>query len=184
MHHSVLKTMIKSLKAFIDEAFNVILSVLDDTDTGKPAFIFTAVKFNGITIKGKINMFTLREGQEIELTAEPLTEGGNAAAYQVGTAVWDVQPAGVAEITVNPTNELKATLRGTDGSNNTPIVVSLHADGDPDEGVTDIVGVASGAVTQGKATVFSLKVGAPTDVPPAATDAGTADTGSAVESNQ
>lgn len=125
-----------------------------------------SISYQGVTAKGAITMAELREGQQLVATVTLKTKAGNPAAYQTGTAVWTSSDPTVATATVDPTNELSATIVGVNGAANTPVLVTFTADGDPDADQTrDVVGTLDIVVTQGEAFVAEVAAGTPTDVP-------------------
>lgn len=130
----------------------------------KPCVKFAEVHGNGLILKGEIKVMELREGQQVTVSAELKTKGGNPAAYDEGTASWESSDESIATVEVNPENELEATVKGVDGSDNGSAVITFRVDGDPDEDENrEIIGTLDVVVTQGEATVVELKTGAVSD---------------------
>lgn len=130
--------------------------------------LFT-IRYESLTIKGEIYMAELREGQQFDVTASLKTAGGRDAAYQTGSASWTSSDPSIATVTPASDNELFATVKGVNGSNNGSAVIEFRADGDPDADQTrQIVGTLAVTVTQGEAVVVDLQAGTPSDTPPAA----------------
>lgn len=103
-------------------------------------------------------MFELKEGQKAEITVTPRTRHGNVAAIEPGSARFTSSDESVVSVEQDPADELKATIRGLDGSANEPVVIAFKADGDRSEGVKEIVGSASVICTQGDALTFDLEI--------------------------
>lgn len=108
----------------------------------------------------------LREGKRVTLNGTPTTKVGNPAAYEQGTAVWELSDTDNFKLEVNPENELEATVTCVNGSTNPAAIVSCSLDGDPDaDEVRTLVGTLDLVGSQGEATQFSLSASAPSDVP-------------------
>ena len=133
----------------------------------KPRAYFSSISTrDGITIKGEIEMAELKEGQQFVCTVSLTTKAGNPALYQTGSAAWASSNPSVASVTVDPGNELSATVAGLNGAANTPVLITFTADGDPNaEVVRDVVATLDVVVTQGNAFVASITPGTPTDTP-------------------
>lgn len=108
-------------------------------------------------------MAELREGKSVVATVALRTKAGHPAAYEKGTEKWESSdPAAV--VTVDPTNPLQAKIDGVDGSNNTAVLVTFTADGDPAADVTTpVVATVDIIVTQGNAVTAEISLGTPTD---------------------
>lgn len=127
---------------------------------------FSKVTAYGVTITGEIKNMDLREGQQAKLDVTLKTKAGNPAAYEKGSGKWQSSDDARASVEVDPTNELSATLKGLSGADNTPVLISFTADGDPDaDQVRDIVATLDCVVTQGEAFVAEIAAGAPVDQP-------------------
>jgi hypothetical protein len=156
-----------------------VFSIPKLEDLLAPVVIFTSARFAGVVITGEISQMELREGQQVPLTAALRTRAGRPAAYEQGSATWGSSDPSIATVTVDPNNELVATVVGvssvgSDGQDNPSAVITFRADGDPDADQTrDLIGTLDVVVTQGEAVVVELSAGAPTDVP-TASDGGTA----------
>lgn len=138
-------------------------------ESKKVRVVFT-ISSDGSKIKirsRKIKM-ELKEGTQVQLGVALLTKVGHPASYEKGSAVWTVtgdKPETVS-LEVNPDDELVATLKGVDGSNNDSVLVTFHADGDPDtDNVRDVEATLAVTVTQGEAVVAQFVVGEATDTP-------------------
>ncbi len=161
MQTSFLKRRILEVIVWLCHEIFPVSGVPDDV------VIFTIARFNdGIEIKGDLKEMEIREGQQFNITAEPRTANGNAAAYQDGTAIWASSDETIASVTANPQNELEAEVRGLDGSENASVVIEFRADGDPDADETrELIGTIGVTVTRGEATVFNLTAGQVSDIP-------------------
>lgn len=143
-----------------EKAFNLPPVSCDDVNV-----FFNQVRLDGLIIKGEIEMAELREGQQFTVTAAFKTAAGHPASYQAGTAMWASSDPSIASVEANPENELEATVKGVDGSNNGAALITFTADGDPDADETrDLVGTLDVVVTQGEAVVAELTPGPASDV--------------------
>lgn len=104
-------------------------------------------------------------------TATPLDRRGNPTGIDTGSAEWSVAATDVdgndvsdsLVLTVNPDNELSATLQSTDVE--LTGTLTLRADGDPDEGeYAPIIGTVTIIVDASNAVTFELANTEPTDV--------------------
>ena len=144
-----------------------ILSDIRDYMGVPPKACFHSITFDGVTITGRITDMELREGQQVSASVALLTASGKPAAYEKGSATWDSSNAAVVSVDVDPSDELKATILGKDGSANDSVVVTFTCDGDPDAEVRNIIATLDVVCTQGEAMVAEITTGTPTDVPPA-----------------
>lgn len=134
----------------------------------RPKAFFGTVKFNGLTIKGVIDMAELREGQHFSATVSLTTRAGNPAAYQKGSESWTSSDPTVASVTPSADDPLTADVVGLNGAANTPVLVTFKCDGDPDDNESrDVIATLDVVVTQGEAFVATIAAGTPTDVTPA-----------------
>lgn len=136
----------------------------------EPEFLWS-VKLDGNEFSGRDIMVKFEFNQEATFTAQPLDRRGNPAGIEPGSAEWSVSATDadgndVSDsliLTVDPSNELRATLRSTDEE--LTGVLTLRADGDPDAGeYALIVGVVSIVVDASNAVAFSLTNTEPVDV--------------------
>jgi hypothetical protein len=133
---------------------------------GQPRAIFSEITFQDKTIKGEFTIMEMQEGQKAAVTVSPKTAGGNAAGIEPGSAVWTSTDDSVVSVTQDSENELKAEIRGVDGSNNESVTIEFRADGKRGEGVREIVGTVAVTCTQGDAVVVDIEVGTPVDIEP------------------
>lgn len=136
----------------------------------EPRFLWL-VSINGNEISGDVIMVRYEFNQEATFTASPVDRRGNPTGIDPGSAEWsvvatDVDGNDVSDslvLTVDPVNELSATLRSTDVE--LTGVLTLRADGDPDEGeYAPIIGTVSIIVDASNAVAFNLTNTEPTDV--------------------
>lgn len=114
-------------------------------------------------------MLELKEGKKATIEVMVFTRAGNRAAIEPGTARFTSSDESVVSVTQDPDNELKAVIRGLDGSNNESVVIEFHADGDRStEGVKPIVGAMSVTCTTGDAITASMSAGTVEDDEPEA----------------
>jgi hypothetical protein len=140
---------------------------------------FVQILISDFKVKGVFCMAELKEGQKFNVTVAPKTAHGHPAAIQDGSGRWTSSDDAVVSVEQDPTNPLKAVVRGLDGSANESVVIEFRADADrsPD-GVREIVGTLDVVCTTGDAAVVELTADTPTDDTPAAggTDGGTSGT--------
>lgn len=111
-----------------------------------------------LTIEGEIITMQLKEGQRVRIAVALKTRRGNLAKFQDGSASFVSSDPSVATVTQNPNNPLEATVEGVDGSENESVLIEFRADGDPGEGVRDIIATLPVTVTQGDAFVAEIGV--------------------------
>lgn len=138
---------------------------------GRRKLIFTKVSIDGIEITGRIHMVKLEFSQAVTFAATPLDRRGKPAKIEAGTAVWSVAAtdvdgndvSGELTLSVDPTNELSATV--TSAQTALTGTLTLRADGDPkaDE-VVDVVATASIIVDAPNVVALSLSNTDPVDV--------------------
>lgn len=148
----------------LKEIFNYICALFDE-----PRFLWS-VSLNGNEISG-VFMVRYEFNQEAKFTATPLDRRGNPTGIDPGSAEWvvvatDVDGNDVSDsliLTVDPLNELSASLRSTDVE--LTGVLTLRADGDPDAGeYAPIIGTVDIIVDASNAVTFTLSNTEPTDV--------------------
>jgi hypothetical protein len=153
----------KSIRDFIHEC------PLPEPRQVASRFAFTTVKVGGYTIKGDIKMIKIEFGESVDLVAVPLDKNGQpfpegTPGYEVGSAGWLVQASDAEgndvsdqlELTVDPDNELHATVRNT-GTTELTGLVTLRGDGDPDaDEEAAIVGTGDIIVDGPNAAAFGL----------------------------
>lgn len=128
--------------------------------------IIGQVRKDGLVINGVIENMELRENQQVGVSVALKTRSGNPATYEKGSASWESSDESVATVEVDSADELKATVKGVNGSDNGSAVITFRADGDPDADETrDIVATLDVVVTQGEAFVAEITAGTPEDVP-------------------
>ncbi len=126
----------------------------------KPKFVFTYKNENGRINIGDFKNMQLRKNQSVVVTAKPVGAEGEAADIQTGSAVWKSSDEAVVTVTVNPDNELEATVSSKTAQG--VAVISLEADGDPsDLGDLQIIGTADVRVLGENAVGFDLTFGEP-----------------------
>lgn len=162
----------RTLKVIVWLAEKIFLTPIDNWNCekchhapGNKVIIFRTIRSRGLIITGDIKMAELREGQQFTVTASPKTKKGNSAVYDEGTAEWASSDDSIATVEVNPENELEATVKGVDGSDNESVVITFKADGDPDEDERPLIGTLDVTVTLGEATVFDLSANSASDTP-------------------
>lgn len=125
----------------------------------------TTVRVGGQKIIGEIKEMQLREGQKSTLTVGLRTRSGNLAQYEQGSGSWESSNPAVVSVTPNPDNELEAEIVGLNGSNNESVLITFHADGDPDaEETRDVIATLDATCTQGEAVVAEITASEPVDV--------------------
>lgn len=163
-----LRYLLKVYAALLALAYDIQTPCDECPQTAKGGWI---ISLNGITIKGDIEMAELREGQRIPLQANFKTANGHPATHEAGTVKWDNSNPDIASLEVDPNDETKAFLNGTDGSANAAGVASCTADGDPDADQTRVlVSTLDYVVTQGEAFVSEIQAGPAEDIPAPVTD--------------
>lgn len=125
----------------------------------RPSAIFSGVTFSEFQIKGVINMIELKEGQKAALVVGLKTKHGHAAGIEPGSARFISSDESIVSVEQDAEDELKAVVRGLDGSSNGTATVEFRADGIRGEGEKEIVGVVTVVVTQGDASVVELVPG-------------------------
>lgn len=124
--------------------------------------VFSEVSNSNFKIKGVFYTMELKEGYQLTFLLEPKTSRGHAAAIQAGSVRVSSSDPAVVSVEQDPTNELAIKVKGLDGSANESVVIEVRADGDPSEGVRELVGTKSIVCTQGDAAIFDLtQVGDP-----------------------
>ena len=139
-----------------------LLSVQTDCS---PEIYFSSVEdLSTKTItKGTIKFMQLKEGQKVEVGVSLKTRGGHKGNIESGTAQWSSSDESIATVTPNPTDPLKATIRGVDGSDNSSATIEFRADADTGEGVRELIAAGTVTVTTGDAFVASMEFGTPED---------------------
>lgn len=156
-----IQALVESVKALVSVEQQRLM--LEQEISGTGLLTYFSITSNGVTAKG-VQMAELREGQQLELSVTLKTQSGNPASYQKGTAKFVSSDPAVASVDPDPSDELKATLKGLDGSSNTPVLVTFTCDGDPDDNESrDVVATLDVVVTQGEAVVAEIEAGEPTD---------------------
>ena len=124
---------------------------------GENHFIFRLSAKDGFTITGEIVEMELRKNQSVPVEAVPVGANGEPAQIQAGTAKWKSADETVATVTVDPTNELKATVTSLKQGSTS---ISIEADGDPSQsGEIVILGSADVRVLGPNAVGFDLDFG-------------------------
>lgn len=130
-----------------------------------------SVDIDGTIVTGDILMVKFEFDQEATFTATPLDRRGKVVGIEPGSASWEFvgtdadgnDVSGDMVLTVDPANELSATLRST--SVELTGTLTLRADGDPDAGeYAPIVATESIIVDASNAVAFSLSASTPVDV--------------------
>lgn len=142
-----------------------ILGDIRDFLGATPKVTFT-IESNGLIIKGATKM-DLREGQQVNASVTLKTAAGNPASYEKGSATWVSSDPATVSVTPDTSDELKAVVKGLNGANNTSVIVTFHADGDPDaDQVRDVIATLDVVCTQGEAVVAEITTDTPVDTPP------------------
>ena len=116
---------------------------------------------NQIQITTANFMARINNLQTISVELKPLNRKGGAAQVQAGSVQWSSSDESVATISVDPENELKATVTAV-GLGVAQIMVS--ADADLDEGETrTIEGSGAIEVVAAEAETFEVTFGEPVD---------------------
>jgi hypothetical protein len=141
----------------------ILVSARRSRPAGKrrPSAIFTGVEFSDLRlkIKGSIQMIELKEGQKTALVVGLKTRHGHAAGIEPGSARFISTDESIVSVEQDAEDELKAIVRGLDGSSNGTATIEFRADGIRGEGEKEIVGVVTVVVTQGDASVVELVPG-------------------------
>lgn len=163
------------MKSFFQRLLRIIIWLTEqcypESQIDSAIVSFSEVRGNGLIVQGDIKAMELREGQQVKVKASLRTKMGKKAAFQEGSVAWETSNPDVAQVTVNPEDELEATVRGLDGEANEAVVITFRADGDPDEDeVREIIGTLDVVVTQGEAVVVELSAETPSDIPEETTE--------------
>jgi hypothetical protein len=153
----------------LDELVNIFSDIRDFMGVTPECYFEQIAGPNGLTITGRIKKMELREGQQVDATVTLKTAAGNPAAYQKGTAKWTTSDETAVQVmqAAAPVDELKATIYGVSGANNTPVLITFTCDGDPDsDQQRDIVATLDVVCTQGEAVVAEIDTGTATDSGP------------------
>lgn len=156
----------KRIFFLLTAAFGFILGLLESKPGRKRGRItvdFTVFQTDQIKIIGEFTRMELKEGQKVDIEVRPKTARGNVAAIESGSARFVSSDESVVSVTQDPNNELKAVVRGLDGSANESVVVEFRADADRSENVREIVGTLAVTCTQGDASVIEIEAGTATD---------------------
>lgn len=135
-----------------------------------------------IKLEGEKFQMELQEGQKVDVKVNFKTQRGNPATIEPGTGRWTSADESIATVTVDPSDETKASVEGIDGSANESVGVEFRADGDKGSGVKEIIVAGIVTVTQGDAFVGEMEFGTPVDVEggeptPTPTEPGTGEPG-------
>jgi hypothetical protein len=137
---------------------------------GKPS-VKWRVNVDGLETFGDITMTRFEFNQEATFTAVPLDRHDNPAGIEPGSATWEFagtdnvgnDVSAEVVVTVDPSNELSATVRSL--TTELTGTLTLRADGDPDAGeYAPIIGTESIVVDASNAVAFSLTGTTPVDV--------------------
>lgn len=139
----------------------LILKRLNQTspEQNKTTVVFSSVELpeNKTKINGELKNMELREGKKARITVSLLTAGGNPAAYQTGTEVFESSNPEIVSVTADAENPLQAEIECLDGSQNEAVMITFRADGDPDADETrEIVGTLDVIATQGEAVAVEI----------------------------
>lgn len=122
--------------------------------------------YGGMVVKGENIMAELREGQQVSASVAFKTKAGNPALHQTGSVHWASLDPSIASVEADAADELKALIKGVNGSNNGSTTIECRADGDPDsDSERLLVATATVTVTQGEAVVSEISLGTPEDIP-------------------
>lgn len=128
----------------------------DDYHTIRMRGIPIKFGFKNEFITGKIETMQLQDSQQVVLTLNPLDAKGAPAGVTAGSVKWSVKDTTIATITVNPDNELEATLLGVSGGVTEVDVDFEDVDGTPVHSFSALTIIAGDAVsatiTAGEAT--------------------------------
>jgi hypothetical protein len=115
-------------------------------------------------IIGEISQMELKEGQKVRVRFGGFkTKGGHAAKIQSGSARITSSDDSVVSVEADPNDETVATCRGLDGSGNESVTIEFRADGDPGEGVKEVIIAGTVICTQGDVATGEAEFGEPVD---------------------
>lgn len=151
------------MKSFVRFIIGVVSSIigLRKSRGGTAKVIFTAATFENFRIIGDIETMELKEGYKADIEVLPKTKAGHAAGIEPGTARFTSSDESIVSVVQDPDNELKATIRGLDGSHNESALVEFRADADKSEEVREIVATLAVICTQGDAVTAEITAGTP-----------------------
>lgn len=112
--------------------------------------------FKNQFITGKIETMQLQDSKQVVLTLNPVDAKGEVAGVTAGSVKWAVKDPTIATITVNPENELEATLVGVAEG-----VTEVDADFEDVDG-NPVHSFSALTVVAGDATGATITAGAPT----------------------
>lgn len=102
--------------------------------------------------------------QTIGVTATPVKTDGTAGSIEAGSAKWASSDVAIADVAVDPANELAATVTPVAGAIGTA-TITLTGDADLGAGVVTITGAGDVEVIDGQASGFTLSFGNPSPKP-------------------
>lgn len=115
-------------------------------------------------IIGEISQMELKEGQKVRVRFGGFkTKGGHTANIQPGSARITSSDDSVVKVETDPNDETAATCRGLDGSANEAVTIEFRADGDPGQGVKEVIIAGTIICTQGDVATGEAEFGEPTE---------------------
>ena len=138
------------------EQLEEILFPSPDDGATRLAFVQIQDSETLLKIQGDITMAELKEGQFMDVTAEPKTRRGHKAAIEEGSAVWESSDEDVVIVEESDDDELTARVTGIGVGE---AMITLKADGKRGVGEMQLIGILPIVVTEGDAVVFDIKAG-------------------------
>lgn len=138
-----------------------ILLLLRKEECEESGYIEISFIINNTKITGKNMALTAFPQQKTPFILQPVDRKGNPAQVEAGTVVFTVDDPSIAEVQVDPTNELAGTII-TKAVGVTQI--NYSADADLGEGVTTISGFDAIEVKAEQAVGFGITFGPSEDI--------------------